>query len=97
MFLWGAISCLRFEAISKVCGGSNLSTVLASWGIYIKMHFVGLNLSTDPKTAQSAEMHLQNPEKLQSQKTVPIRFDGLEQEKSLEISAFLVFSMLHLN
>ena len=43
------------------------------------------------------EMHLQNFEKLQSQKIAPIRFDGLGQEKSLEISAFLVFSCLHLN
>ena len=42
-------------------------------------------------------MHLQNFEKLQSQKIAPIRFDGLGQEKFLEISAFLVFSCLHLN
>ena len=34
------------------------------------------------------EMHLQNFEKLQSRK---------KREKSLEISAFLVFSCLHLN
>ena len=40
------------------------------------------------KDAQSAEMHLQNIEKLQSQKIAPIHFDGLGQEKSLEISAF---------
>ena len=46
---------------------------------------------------KNPEMHLQNFEKLQSQKIAPIRFDGLGQEKSLEISAFLVFSCLHLN
>ena len=33
-------------------------------------------------------MHLQNFEKLQSQKIAPIRFDGLGQEKSREISEF---------
>lgn len=40
------------------------------------------------KDAQSAEMNLQNIEKLQSQKIAPIRFDGLVQEKSLKISSF---------
>ena len=44
--------------------------------------------------SKNSEMHLQNFEKLQSQKIAPIRFDGLGQEKSLEIS---VFSCLHLN
>ena len=44
--------------------------------------------------SKNPEMHLQNFEKLQSQKIAPIRFDGLGQEKSLEIS---VFSCLHLN
>ena len=43
------------------------------------------------------EMHLQNFEKLQSQKIAPIRFDGLGQEKSLEISRFLVFPRPDLN
>ena len=38
---------------------------------------------------KNPEMHLQNFEKLQSQKIAPIRFDGLGQEKSLEISRFL--------
>ena len=38
---------------------------------------------------ENPEMHLQNFEKLQSQKIAPIRFDGLGQEKSLEISRFL--------
>ena len=47
--------------------------------------------------SKNPEMHLQNFEKLQSQKIAPIRFDGLGQEKFLEISAFLVFSCLHLN
>ena len=39
--------------------------------------------------SKNPEMHLQNFEKLQSQKIAPIRFDGLGQEKSLEISRFL--------
>ena len=47
--------------------------------------------------SKNPEMHLQNFEKLQSQKIAPIRFDGLGQEKSLEISVFFVFSCLHLN
>ena len=47
--------------------------------------------------SKNPEMHLQNFEKLQSQKIAPIRFDGLGQEKSLEISVFSFFSCLHLN
>ena len=65
------------------------------------MHFAGSNPATDAKTAPMAsprcQKHLQNFEKLQSQKIAPIRFDELGQEKSLEISVFLVFSCLHLN
>ena len=49
----------RFEAVHGFASVGNL---------YQKMHFAGSNLSTDPKTAQSAEMHLQNFEKLQSRK-----------------------------
>ena len=47
--------------------------------------------------SKNPEMHLQNFEKLQSQKIAPIRFDGLGQEKSLEISRFLVFPRSDLN
>ena len=47
--------------------------------------------------SKNPEMHLQNFEKLQSQKIAPIRFDGLGQEKSLEISRFLVFPRPDLN
>jgi len=39
--------------------------------------------------ALGAKMHIQNFEKLQSQKIAPIRLYGLGQEKSLEISGFL--------
>ena len=51
------------------CGGSNLSTVLLLWGIYIKkcISLVQICLQTR-NDAQSAEMHLQNSEKLQSRK-----------------------------
>ena len=47
--------------------------------------------------SKNPEMHLQNFEKLQSQKIAPIRFNGLGQEKSLEISRFLVFHRPDLN
>ena len=80
--------------LRKVCGGSNLSTVLALWGIYIKNAFRRFESGYGSK---NPEMHLQNFEKLQSQKIAPIRFDGLGQEKSLEISRFLVFPRPDLN
>ena len=78
-----------------MCGGSNLSTVLLLWGIYIKKN--ACRWFESGYGSKNPEMHLQNFEKLQSQKIAPIRFDGLGQEKFLEISAFLVFSCLHLN
>ena len=47
------------------CGGSNLSTVLVLWGIYIKKRISLVRVWLQPrKGAQSAEMHLQNFEKL---------------------------------
>ena len=83
-----------FERLRKVCGGSNLSTDLVQWGIYIKKCISPVRIRLRVK---NPEMHLQNFEKLQSQKIAPIRFDGLGQEKSLEISRFLVFPRLDLN
>ena len=83
-----------FEMLRKVCGGSNLCTVLLLWGIYIKNCISPVRIRLRVK---NPEMHLQNFEKLQSQKIAPIRFDGLGQEKSLEISRFLVFPRSDLN
>ena len=62
-----------FERLQKVCGGSNLSTVLLLRGIYIKkcISLVRICLQTR-NDAQSAEMHLQNFEKLQSRKVFVI-------------------------
>ena len=56
-----------------MCGGSNLSTVLLLRGIYIKkcISLVRICLQTR-NDAQSAEMHLQNFEKLQSRKVFVI-------------------------
>ena len=85
MFLWGAISCLQFEAISKVCGGSNLSTVLASWWIYINKCISLVRIRLQVRKARNTSTKFRKT--LESRKA----------EKSLEISAFLVFSMLHLN
>ena len=42
----------------------------------------GSNPATEPKTAQSAEMHLQNSQKLQSQKIAPRCRGMLGQEKA---------------
>ena len=54
------------------CGGSNLSTVLLLWGIYIKKCIslvrICLQSRNDARAELRAEMHLQNFEKLQSRK-----------------------------
>ena len=56
--------------------------------LYQKMHFAGSNLSTDPKwCAKRGNASTKFWKTLESKKA----------EKSLEISAFLVFSCLHLN
>ena len=87
-FLTGRI----LEKHRKVCGGSNLSTVSVLWGIYIKkcISLVRICLQTrnDARAKLGAGMHLQNLEKLQSQKIAPRCLGILGQEKSLEISAF---------
>ena len=81
-----------FERLRKVCGGSNLSTVLLLWGIYIKKCIspvrICLQTRNDARAKLRAEMHLQKFKKTSESK---------KAEKSLEISAFLVFSCLHLN
>ena len=68
-----------------MCGGSNLSTVLARWGIYRKkcISLVRIRLQTRKPRNASAKFR----KTLESKKA----------EKSLEISAFLVFSCMHLN
>ena len=61
--------------------------------LYQKMHFTGSNPATDQKTAPKASHRCKNAStkfrKTAESKIAPIRFDGLGQEKSLEISVFL--------
>ena len=55
------------------------------------MPFAGSNPATDPKTAQSAEMHLQNFEKLQSQKnTKAVSFRLREAQHHLRRSRNII-------
>ena len=71
--------------LRKVCGSSNLSTVLARWGIYRKkcISLVRIRLQTrKPRNASTKFRKTLEPKKT---------------EKSLEISVFLVFSCMHLN
>ena len=73
----------RFESVHGFASVGNL---------YQKMHFAGSNLSTDPKTAPMASPRCKNAS-AKFRKTS----ESKKAEKSLEISAFLVFSCLHLN
>ena len=58
-------------------------------GKCISLVRICLQTRNDARAKLCAEMHLQNFEKLQSQK-IALRYQGiLGQEKSLEISAFL--------
>ena len=68
-----------------MCGGSNLSTVLLLWGIYIKKCISLVRICLQTRNARNASTKFRKT--LESKKA----------EKSLEISAFLVFSCLHLN
>ena len=68
-----------------MCGGSNLSTVLLLWGIYIKKYISLVRICLQTRNARNASTKFRKT--LESKKA----------EKSLEISAFLVFSCLHLN
>ena len=79
---------IRFRAIRESplhCGGSNLSTVLVLWGIYIKKCISLVRICLQVRKARNASTKFRKTS--ESKKT----------EKSLEISAFLVFSCLHLN
>ena len=74
-----------FERLRKVCGGSNLSTVLLLWGIYNKKCISLVRICLQVRKARNASTKFRKT--LESKKT----------EKSLEISVFLLFSCLHLN
>ena len=74
-----------FERLRKVCGGSNLSTFLALWGIYIKTCISPVRIRLRVKKPRNASTKFRKTSALK------------KAEKSLEISAFLVFSCLHLN
>ena len=71
-----------FERLRKVCGDSNLSAFLLLWGIYIKKCISLVRICLQTRNAST-----------KFRKTSALK----KAEKSLEISRFLVFSMLHLN
>ena len=68
-----------------MCGGSNLSTVLLLWGIYIKKCISLVRICLQTRNARNASTKFRKTS------------ESKKAEKSLEISAFLVFSCLHLN
>ena len=74
-----------FERLRKVCGGSNLSTISALWGVYNKKCISLVRICLQTRKARNASTKFRKT--LESKKT----------EKSLEISVFLLFSCLHLN
>ena len=74
-----------FERPRKVCGGSNLSTDLLLWGIYIKKCISPVRIRLRVKKPRNASTKFRKTS------------ESKKAEKSLEISAFLVFSCLHLN
>ena len=74
-----------FEMLRKVCGGSNLSTDLLLWGIYIKKCISPVRIRLRVKKPRNASTKFRKTS------------ESKKAEKSLEISAFLVFSCLHLN
>ena len=67
------------------CGDSNLSTDLLLWGIYIK------------KCISPVRIRLQTGKPRNASTKFRKTSESKKAEKSLEISAFLVFSCLHLN
>ena len=76
---------MLLETLRKLCGGSNLSTVLVLWGIYSKKCISLVRICLQTRNARNASTKFRKT--LESKKT----------EKSLEISVFLLFSCLHLN
>ena len=71
--------------LRKVCGGSNLSTFLALWGIYIKKCISPVRIRLRVKKPRNASTKFRKTS------------ESKKAEKSLEISAFLVFSRSDLN
>ena len=74
-----------FERLWKVCGGSNLSTVSVLKWIYIKKCISPVRIRLRVKKPRNASTKFRKTS------------ESKKAEKSLEISAFLVFSCLHLN
>ena len=68
-----------------MCGGSNLSTVLLLWGIYIKKCISPVRICPQTRNARNASTKFRKTS------------ESKKAEKSLEISVFLLFSCLHLN
>ena len=68
-----------------MCGGSNLSTVLARWGNKRKKCISLVRICLQTRNARNASTKFRKTS------------ESKKAEKSLEISAFLVFSCLHLN
>ena len=71
--------------LRKVCGGSNLSTDLLLWGIYIKKCISPVRIRLRVKKPRNASIKFRKTS------------ESKKREKSLEISVFFVFSCLHLN
>ena len=74
-----------FERLRKVCGGSNLCTVLALWGIYIKKCISPVRIRLRVKKPRNASTKFRKTS------------ESKKREKSLEISRFLVFPRSDLN
>ena len=73
-----------FEWLRTVCGGSNLSTHLVLWEIYIKKCISPVRICLQTRNARNASTKFQKTS------------ESKKAEKSLEISVFLLFSWLHL-
>ena len=100
MFLWGAISCLRFEAISKACGGSNLSTVLLLWGIYIKKCISLVRICLQTRNARNASTKFRKtseskPSERSNSVCAKRNFIG-RKPTSLRSTSFAVGNLVHL-
>ena len=65
-----------FEMLRKVCGGSNLSTDLVQWGIYIKNSISPVRVRTQHRKGQKGSMKLRK------------NAGSKKREKSFEISRF---------
>ena len=74
-----------FEKFNNLCGSSNLSTHLVLWGIYIKKCISPVRIRLQTQNARNTSIKIRKT--LESKKA----------EKSLEISAFLLFSWQDLN